>query len=361
MQLTSNYAKKSDPVKSAVDAASDIQNIALGIGSYSEIMRPCLDKVEMALSVIKDCDQCIASLEAAGYSDTWLDIVNSDGNFMEFIGITPSDLIGTVAHKKDVCMQGLIDTLQEWALKIWEFIVNALTRLFAFLKKVGFIRKEDIDKARESSSLIMKFADNFEDAILKVPEHKFASEVPRWDHLKQRVDVVSAIAVKLSNGVIQQDILMGRIQVTDAVSQVITGTFLNAKHGCTVDHETGKIQFGEFQLERFELRDWLNLSQSGVDANIAGVMTSITAGQNIISSLETAVDTLLRTAKAEYNAAKKKHDMNQMTISSERATRCQSILNIVNVLITQVSIVSNFCNVYNQRLQEVAQWLSQFK
>ena len=182
MNLTTKVQPK--PVPAKVDVAKQIQaETEIGCQMleaiyepicYSEAVAPAMNNVRMAKSVIKDITTCIESLEANGYSDVWMDTVNADGNFMKFLNLTPADLIGSDAHKKDVCMQGLMDSLKDWAVKIWEFIVRAYEIIMGLIKKAGFINDKHVEEAKKSVDLIQNAAYS-----VLIPDHKkFYTELP---------------------------------------------------------------------------------------------------------------------------------------------------------------------------------------
>ena len=368
MNLTTKVQPKSVPAK--VDVAKQIQAEA-EIGCqmlesiyepicYSEAVAPAMNNVRMARSVIKDITTCIESLEANGYSDVWMDTVNADGNFMNFLNLTPADLIGSEIHKKDVCMQGLMDSLKDWAVKLWDFIVRAYEGIMAFLKRVGFVTAKDVEDVKQSWTFIgINGAVNYmaSKAGYDAKEAaKFYAELPSLTALNNRLEIIKSIAMALERASIANMIDGIGVKPIDLINTAVISKYANIKHGMIIDFANGVISFEPFVLTGIDFIKWIKDNQN---INIAHIdlMNSLRKDSDCLDFTERLVNASYIHAKAASSAAKKAGDTNKLSFESARCARAQALLNIINVLVTQISVINNFGQLYKSKLQDVALWI----
>jgi hypothetical protein len=368
MNLTTKVQPKSVPAK--VDVAKQIQAEA-EIGCqmlesiyepicYSEAVAPAMNNVRMARSVIKDITTCMESLEANGYSDVWMDTVNADGNFMNFLNLTPADLIGSEAHKKDVCMQSLMDSLKDWAVKLWDFIVRAYEGIMAFLKRVGFVTAKDVEDVKQSWSFIgINGAFNYmaSKAGYDAKEAaKFYAELPSLAALNSRLEIIKSIAVALSGASVTNMIDGLGVKPIDLINTAVVSKYANIKHGMIVDFANGVISFEPFVLTGIDFTKWI---KDNKDINIAhiGLMNNLRKDSGCLDYTERLVNAAYSQAKTAAAAAKKAGDTTKLSFESTRCARAQALLNIINVLVTQISVINNFGQLYKSKLQDVALWI----
>lgn len=368
MNLTTKVQPKSVPAK--VDVAKQIQAEA-EIGCqmleaiyepicYSEAVAPAMNNVRMARSVIKDITTCIESLEANGYSDVWMDTVNADGNFMNFLNLTPADLIGSEAHKKDVCMQSLMDSLKDWAVKLWDFIVRAYEHIMAFLKRVGFVTEKDVEDAKRSwqfigANAIFNYAASKAGYDAKEAA-KFYAELPSLAALNSRLEIIKSIAVALSGASVTNMVDGLGVKPIDLINTAVVSKYANIKHGMIVDFVNGVISFEPFVLTGIDFTKWIKDNQ---DINIAHInlMNSLRKDSSCLDYTERLVSAAYSQAKTAAAAAKKAGDTTKLSFESTRCARAQALLNIINVLVTQISVINNFGQLYKSKLAEVALWI----
>jgi hypothetical protein len=368
MNLTTKVQPKSVPAK--VDVAKQIQAEA-EIGCqmlesiyepicYSEAVAPAMNNVRMARSVIKDITTCMESLEANGYSDVWMDTVNADGNFMNFLNLTPADLIGSEAHKKDVCMQSLMDSLKDWAVKLWDFIVRAYEGIMAFLKRVGFVTAKDVEDVKQSWSFIgINGAFNYmaSKAGYDAKEAaKFYAELPSLAALNSRLEIIKSIAVALSGASVTNMIDGLGVKPIDLINTAVVSKYANIKHGMIVDFANGVVSFEPFVLTGIDFTKWI---KDNKDINIAhiGLMNNLRKDSGCLDYTERLVNAAYSQAKTAAAAAKKAGDTTKLSFESTRCARAQALLNIINVLVTQISVINNFGQLYKSKLQDVALWI----
>lgn len=363
MNLTTKVQPKSVPAK--VDVAKQIQAEA-EIGCqmlesiyepicYSEAVAPAMNNVRMAKSVIKDITTCIESLEANGYSDVWMDTVNADGNFMNFLNLTPADLIGSDAHKKDVCMQSLMDSLKDWAIKIWEFIVKAYGIIRDILKKAGYINEKHIEESKKVLDIISGAA---YDKLL--PGHKqFYVELPDARALNTRLEIIKGVVISLTASNVDR-IIDGYGKPIDVINSFLASKYANIKHGLNVDMANGTITFDPFVVAGIDLVKWIKENQD-INIDVINLMNNLRVNGGCVDNLEKVVTAAHSMAKIAAASAKKSNNTTKLADESARCARAQQLLNIINVLVTQVSIINNFAHLYRSKLAEVAIWIQQHK
>ena len=363
MNLTTKVQPKSAPAK--VDVAKQIQAEA-EIGCqmletiyepicYSEAVAPAMNNVRMARSVIKDITTCIESLEANGYSDVWMDTVNADGNFMNFLNLTPADLIGSDAHKKDVCMQGLMDSLKDWAVKIWEFIVKAYEVIMGLIKKAGFISDKHVEEAKKSMDIVQGWA---YDSI--IPDHKkFYIDLPDARALNTRLEIIRGVVTTLTASNVDR-IVDGHGKPVDIINSFLAGNYANINHGLVVDMSNGTIAFDPFVVTGIDIVKWVKENQN-INVAVISLMNNLRIHGGCVDNLERVVIYAHNMAKIAAASAKKSNNTSKLADESARCARAQQLLNIINVLATQVSIINNFAQLYRSKLAEVATWMLQHK
>ena len=363
MNLTTKVQPKSVPAK--VDVAKQIQaETEIGCQMlesiyepicYSEAVAPAMNNVRMARSVIKDITTCIESLEANGYSDVWMDTVNADGNFMNFLNLTPADLIGSDAHKKDVCMQGLMDSLKDWAVKIWEFIVKAYEVIRDLLKKAGYINEKNVEEVKKVTDIISGAA---YDKLL--PGHKqFYVELPDARALNTRLEIIKGVVIALTASNVDR-IIDGHGKPIDVINTFLASRYANIKHGLNVDMANGAISFDPFVVTGIDLVKWIKENQD-INIDVINLMNNLRVNGGCVDNLEKVVTAAHSMAKIAAAAAKKSNNTTKLADESARCARAQQLLNILNVLVTQVSIINNFAQLYRSKLAEVAIWIQQHK
>ena len=363
MNLTTKVQPKSVPAK--VDVAKQIQAEA-EIGCqmlesiyepicYSEAVAPAMNNVRMARSVIKDITTCMESLEANGYSDVWMDTVNADGNFMNFLNLTPADLIGSEAHKKDVCMQGLMDSLKEWAIKIWDFIVKAYEVIMGIIKKSGFINDKHVEEAKKSVDVVKGWIYD-----VTIPDHKkFYIELPDARALNTRLEIIKGVVISLTASNVDR-IIDGYGKPIDVINSFLASKYANIKHGLNVDMANGTIAFDPFVVSGIDIVKWVKENQD-INIDVINLMNNLRVNGGCVDNLERVVSAAHSMAKIAAAAAKKSNNTTKLADESARCARAQQLLNIINVLVTQVSIINNFAQLYRSKLAEVAIWIQQQK
>lgn len=363
MNLTTKVQPKSVPAK--VDMAKQIQaETEIGCQMlesiyepicYSEAVAPAMNNVRMARSVIKDITTCMESLEANGYSDVWMDTVNADGNFMKFLNLTPADLIGSDARKKDVCMQGLMDSLKDWAVKIWEFIVKAYEVIRDLLKKAGYINEKNVEEVKKVTDIISGAA---YDKLL--PGHKqFYVELPDARALNTRLEIIKGVVIALTASNVDR-IIDGYGKPIDVINSFLASRYANIKHGLNVDMANGAISFDPFVVSGIDLVKWIKENQD-INIDVINLMNNLRVNGGCVDNLEKVVTAAHSMAKIAAAAAKKSNNTTKLADESARCARAQQLLNIINVLVTQVSIINNFAQLYRSKLAEVAIWIQQQK
>ena len=366
MNLTTKPKVNSVPVDKAkqIDASAEqgvqlISQIAEPL-CFSEEIAPIMSKIRATRQVIKDLTICIESLDANGYSDVWMDTVNADGNFMNFLNLTPADLIGSDAHKKDVCMQSLMDSLKVWAEKLWDFIVRAYENIMAFLKKVGFVTAKDVEDVKNTWTFI-GIRGGFDYLASKAgydakEAAKFYAELPSLTALNNRLEIIKSIAQALSNASVSNMVEGLGTKPIDLINTTVISKYANIKHGMIVDFANGVISFEPFVMTGIDFTKWIKENQ---DINIAHInlMNSLRKDSGCLDYTERLVNAAYSQAKTAAAAAKKAGDSTKLSFESARCARAQALLNIINVLVTQISVINNFGQLYKSKLQEVAIWI----
>lgn len=350
-------------IEASAEAACAIVD-ELGAICFSEQMDPVMKQVRAAKGVIKDLSICIESLEANGYSEVWMDTVNAEGNFMDFISVTPADLIGSEAHKKDVCMQGLLDTMATWCAKIWEWIVKAYTMLMEYLRKCNFFTDADVKDVKNSwGYIIANYAfDRIASGYGYDPKEaeKFYAELPSLKDLNDRLNLIKDIVTSLDNADVHRMIDGIGQKPIDIINTTIISKYSNINHGLKIDFATGTIAFDPFVTIGIDFIKWVKENQ---DLNIAHIELSnnLRSNGNCVDNTVKLIQRDLANAKSMAAAAKKLKHTTRLADESARANRAQSLLGITNILITQISIINNFGQLYKQKLAQTAVWLQNHK
>lgn len=126
---------------------SSLAEINTEIAEAREALGEALLTGRQLLAYYGDLDVARESLESFGFSDEWLEGINKDNKFLDAINVDLVNLIGTDAQKADVCLEGLASSVWGVVVRIWQWIVNAVKKLVAWLKRVmRSYRIEDLEK-----------------------------------------------------------------------------------------------------------------------------------------------------------------------------------------------------------------------
>lgn len=329
----------------SVDQAETIVNDFTGMG-YSEIVGPFKKKIEIARSVLTDLNTCIASLESVGYTDIWMDTVNVEGNFMDFIGITPADLIGSSAHKKDVCMQGLGDTLLDWGKKIWAFIIAALERVMEVL---AFIRKVWNGEREKSKIPLLDIFNTASEWYGKPnaapPKNKFMMNVPQLHDLDARATFISEFVTVIAQNA--PKLLMGHTSIVMMTSSFIGSKYSNVNHGCHVSDQGAQSVYFD-PLQPVEM-DFVEIFAGPNGKNNMRAATALCGSATLT---EKSIEPMLQLCKEEIKDAKSKaataqraQNIAEMETHNAAALRAQQLFNLTSVLTEQIRVVRDYVNI----------------
>ncbi len=353
MELTT----KTKPIKTIARVVSKkVDEVITAVrcdGAYTDVVGSTLDKLNTANNMLKDLNTCMVSLESAGYSDLWMDTVNVDGNFMNIINITPADLIGSDAHKKDVCMQGLGDTLQEWAMSIWRFICAAYTRIIDFLKRVGWLDGEKT--RRESEAWWTNMETNLFRYAGVVPAGRFTCEVPDIATMSVRADFMSEVVTHVTSFL--SNYLSGTNDLNQALSNFVNIKYVNIKLFVTLEqNSTSLMRFDMPPTVQFDVATLV-----GQNSNAATLQQIRSLNEKLVK-LANIGDTTLRLCENALKFAKKEEakfgKKNQVITSDILAAtdRAQRILNLINVIVRECKIERDYVTVIQNTGIACAEW-----
>lgn len=224
MELT---AKSVEDVVAQGRVIVDFCSISEQFSKASDASHEAMAQLEACVSMLQDLSACVESLKTVGCTDTWLDIVNKNNQFVIACNIELPKFLEGSKTRTEACLEGALDTFKMWAEKAWKVIVwifntivsMARTAMELMNRKSGRTLQETVDNLR-------KAAKNAESAAYP----KLHTTITDFEILRRYITELTELCSIIKEEVDKPD---GELSLSHIANQDTAGNIFKIKTGNT--------------------------------------------------------------------------------------------------------------------------------
>ena len=151
-------------VHETISALERIDAVQQQSDLYNEI-RDLGERTQNCLNLINELNVCVESLNSAGYSKEWFDIVNAEGNFPTVVDLDLPKFFGGDEAKQVACEGAIWDTIKRWVETVCKWITELIKKIVGWISnfnrfwfRTGKQDVEFVSQLREKSIELSKYA-----------------------------------------------------------------------------------------------------------------------------------------------------------------------------------------------------------